>query len=130
MRSCLIPAPLTRPMYRALGAKIGENTYPGGVITDAMFVSIGEYCVIGADIKIIPHALEGSSVSHSPIRIGNNVTLGVNSVILAGTTIGDGAIVAAGSIVRKNALIGKGEIWAGIPAKKIGVRKIDQLKMN
>lgn len=126
MRSNLLPAPLSRLFLIALGAKVGENTYPQGLIPDAIFVTIGSYCVIGADVKIVPHALEGLEISHAPIKIGDRVTLGVNSVVFSGTTIGDDAIVAAGAIVKKNTVIGAGEIWAGIPAKKIGDRSLQQ----
>lgn len=127
MRSNLLPTPLARLFLIALGAKVGENTYPQGLMPDAIFISIGSYCVIGADSKIIPHALEGTEISHAPIRLGDRVTLGVNSVVFAGSTIGDDAIVAAGAIVLKNTNIGPGEIWAGIPAKKIGERSIQKV---
>lgn len=35
---------------------------------------------------------------------------------------GNGAVIAAGSVVNKN--IAPNEIWGGVPAKKIGERKI------
>ena len=41
-------------------------------------------------------------------------------MVLAGVSIGDGAIVGAGAVVTKS--VPAGEIWAGVPAKKIGVR--------
>lgn len=53
----------------------------------------------------------------SRITIGDNVFLGMNSIILPGVTLGDRVIVAAGSVVTKswegNAVI------AGVPAQKI-----------
>ncbi|MEI6946692.1 acyltransferase [Paraflavisolibacter sp. H34] len=55
-----------------------------------------------------------------PIRIGNDVWIGCNAVVLKGVEIGDGAVVAAGAVITKS--IGPGEIWAGVPAKKIGQR--------
>jgi acetyltransferase-like isoleucine patch superfamily enzyme len=55
-----------------------------------------------------------------PIRLGQDVWLGCNVVVLKGIEIGDGAIVAAGAVVTKS--IGPREIWAGIPARKIGQR--------
>lgn len=36
--------------------------------------------------------------------------------------IGDGAILAANAVLKKGTIIGPGEIWGGVPAKKIGVR--------
>ena len=36
------------------------------------------------------------------IKIGDNVWIGANSVILKGVTIGNNAIIAAGSIVTKD----------------------------
>ena len=54
------------------------------------------------------------------IIIGEDVWLGCNVVVLKGVKIGNGAIVAAGAIVTKS--IQPYEIWAGIPAKKIGIR--------
>lgn len=55
------------------------------------------------------------------IIIGNDVWLGANSVILAGTSIGDGTIVAAGSVVTKD--LPAYVIAAGIPAIPVKDRK-------
>jgi acetyltransferase-like isoleucine patch superfamily enzyme len=43
-------------------------------------------------------------------------------LVLKGVTIGNGAIVAAGAAVTKS--IPEYEIWAGVPARKIGKRKL------
>ena len=37
-----------------------------------------------------------------PIKIGNNVWIGANSIILKGVTIGDNSVIAAGTIVRED----------------------------
>lgn len=37
-----------------------------------------------------------------PVRIGNNVWIGANSVILPGVTIGDNTVIGAGSVVTKD----------------------------
>ena len=53
-----------------------------------------------------------------PVRIGNNVWIGENAVILPGTTVGDGCIIGANAVLN-----GKDypsySIIAGIPAKVI-----------
>ncbi len=55
------------------------------------------------------------------IHIGFDVWLGASVIVVDDVTIENGAVVGAGSVVTKN--IPSYEIWAGNPAKKIGVRK-------
>ncbi len=117
MRSGFPPAPLMRIFYRALGARLGENTYSQGIIHDPPFIDVGTNSVIGQYALLVPHVIEGTKLAHYPIRIGNNVTVGAHAVVLSDVTIGDGAIVATGAVVRKGTRIGAGEVWAGIPAK-------------
>ena len=51
------------------------------------------------------------------ITIGNNVFIGTRSTIMPGVTIGDNCIIGACSLVTKS--VPSGEVWAGVPAKKI-----------
>ncbi|VWX32730.1 conserved hypothetical protein [Limnobacter sp. 130] len=52
-----------------------------------------------------------------PIRIGNNVFIGVGSIILPGVTIGNNVVVGAGSVVSKD--VPSNHVVAGNPAKYI-----------
>lgn len=52
-----------------------------------------------------------------PIVLGDNVYIGNNAIILPGVIIGSNVIIGAGSIVTKN--VPSGEVWAGVPAKRI-----------
>ena len=52
-----------------------------------------------------------------PIRIGNNVFVGLNSILLPGTSIGDNVIVGAGSVVRGT--IESNSVVSGNPAIKL-----------
>lgn len=56
----------------------------------------------------------------APIRIGQDVWIGANAIVLAGVTIGDGAVVGAGAVVTKD--VAPDTIVAGVPAKQIKVR--------
>lgn len=51
------------------------------------------------------------------ILIGDNVYIGVRSIILPGISIGDNVIIAAGSVVTKN--IPSNSVYGGVPAKFI-----------
>lgn len=63
--------------------------------------------------------------NNKPIKIGNDVWIGANVVILPGVTIGDGAVLAAGAIVNKN--VEPYEIVGGVPAKPIKKRFTDDV---
>jgi len=71
-------------------------------------VLIGEYCKFGNNLVIVDHDHnildDKEEFPSKPIKIGNNVWVGANCVILKGVTIGDGAVIAAGSVVRKDVL--------------------------
>ena len=54
------------------------------------------------------------------VKIGNDVWIGCNAIIMDGVIIGDGAIIAAGAIVTKN--VEPYSIVGGIPAKHIKYR--------
>ena len=56
------------------------------------------------------------------ILLDENVWLGSNVIVLKGVRIGTGAIVGAGTVVTRS--IPAYEIWAGIPAKRISTRKL------
>ncbi|MDM1522308.1 acyltransferase [Empedobacter sp. 225-1] len=94
--------------YQAInGIEIGENTIWS---FNCAFISSN-------------HDLNDYSkhVKSDPIRIGNNVWIGANCVILPGVQIGDNAIIGAGSVVTKN--IPNNSVAVGNPCKVI--RNID-----
>lgn len=119
IRTHFLPVPLMRLVYQALGTRMGANTYSAGVILDPPLTELGANCIIGHDAVLFSHAIEGRHFALSRIKTGDNVTIGATAVIMSGVTIGDGAIVSAGSVVLKDTKIGPGEIWGGVPAKRI-----------
>ena len=118
-RSLMVPVPLMRLVYLALGARLGRETYSAGVILDPPLTSIGDDSIVGHDAVLFAHAVEREDLSLARIRIGNRVTIGAKAVIMPGVTIEDGAIVAVGAVVSKGTRIGPGEVWGGIPARKL-----------
>lgn len=55
------------------------------------------------------------------VRIGNDVWIAANAIILAGVTVGDGAVVGAGAVVTKD--VPPMAIVAGVPAKVLKYRE-------
>lgn len=62
-------------------------------------------------------------VKVDPIKIGKNVWIGANCVILPGVLIGDNAIIGAGSVVTKNVL--ENSIVGGVPAKLLKMKNVN-----
>lgn len=119
IRGGIIPIPIMRMIYQALGARLGPNTYSSGIIYDPLFVRIGANSVVGETALLVPHVIEGNTLGHYWIVIGNNVTIGAHAVVLSGVTIGDNAIIAANSLVAKGTQINSDEVWGGSPARRL-----------
>lgn len=60
------------------------------------------------------------------VKIGRGVIVGAGSVILPSLEIGDGAAIGMLSGVKRS--VPAFEIWAGTPARRIGVRPADRIK--
>jgi putative colanic acid biosynthesis acetyltransferase WcaB len=77
---------------------------------------IGENCIIRHSTTIGNKKSKDGSYSASP-KIGNNVDIGSNVVILGAITVGNSAIIGAGSVVVKD--VPEGAVVAGNPARII-----------
>ena len=88
-------------------------------ITCLLSISIGNEVLIANNVVIVDHNhnLVTGSYDVAPVKIGNKVWIGANSVILKGVTIGNNSIVAAGSVVRSN--VPENSVVAGVPAKVV-----------
>ena len=51
------------------------------------------------------------------IKLGSNVWIGANAIILPGVQVGNNSIIAAGAVVNQN--VPSNEIWGGVPANFI-----------
>lgn len=121
-RGALLPftTVFARPLVATLfGARIGANTALGGRIADPFLVTVGEGAVLGHNSVLTPHAITTGRLILKEVRIGRGVTVGVNTVVMAGAEIGDGSVLAAGSVVPPFTRIPPGELWGGVPARRI-----------
>ena len=105
---------------------IGKNTrIHGSCIHAFKKIHIGNDCLIAANCQIFDANGHHSSAQQrhtnngkaKEIKIGDNVWIGANSIILPGVSIGSNSIIAAGSVVNKS--IPAEHIAGGNPAKSI-----------
>ncbi|AOW19030.1 hypothetical protein LPB03_07095 [Polaribacter vadi] len=115
---------------RFMGVTIGENckiygNSPNIWGTEPFLITIGNNVYITDGCKFINH--DGGTLIlrkklpslelTAPINIGNDVYLGIETIIMPGIIIGDNVIIGARSIITKN--IEENSVVVGIPAKKI-----------
>ena len=100
--------------------EIGNNSGISGIsIVAWQSVKIGNNVLIGSgsiigDTDGHPERL---GTQPSPVVIGNNVFIGMHTIVLKGVTIGDNAIIGAGSVVNKD--IPANSVAAGVPCRVI-----------
>lgn len=118
--------------------KVGDYTLLNGALLMAEeSIEIGSHCLISWNVGIADsdfHPLEPAlrridamaispyskprperpAVSTKPVRIGDNVWIGMNAVILKGVTIGENSVIAAGAVVSKD--VPANVVVAGNPA--------------
>lgn len=114
------------------GAKIGNNVIildPRKTVIDygnRMLIEIGDNVLVTAGCTILAHDYSYSVSRYAygkmpqvtkRTKIGNNVFLGMNSIVLMGAEIGNNVIIGAGSVV--HGVIESDSIYAGNPARKI-----------
>ncbi|MEI6749766.1 MAG: acyltransferase [Bacteroidales bacterium] len=111
---------------RRQGVKIGQNCTINSLCfsTEPYLIEIGNHVAIANGTSFITHdgsvrcfhdEFEGGI--YGKIKIGSNVVIGMNCIILYNTTIGDNCIIGAGSIVRGQ--FPDNSVIVGNPAKVV-----------
>lgn len=87
-------------------------------------IHFGSNIELGPGVKIISsnHNINNfrNQIESNPIKIGNNVWVGANTVILPSVKIGDNVVIGAGSIVVKD--IPSNSIAVGNPCKVVKIK--------
>ncbi|MBO5449207.1 MAG: acyltransferase [Ruminococcus sp.] len=128
---------------RKKGAVIGKNTHIYSSakhridVEHSRFIEIGDNCLITNGVVILAHDYSYAvlvNAYHELVRkqritkIGNNVFIGMNAIILMGAEIGDNTIIGAGSVV--SGKLEGNAVYAGNPAKRICSLDEYRQKMN
>lgn len=125
-RGCRIDPKLDiwAPWNLSLGDRValaeGTNIYCVDRIRIGSKVTVSQrsfLCTASHDITSLARPL-----IHAPITIGDHVWVAAEAMLHPGITIGEGAVIGARAVIRKD--VPAWSIWAGNPARQIGIREI------
>jgi acetyltransferase-like isoleucine patch superfamily enzyme len=106
---------------RLNGARLGRGVYVNSLsVNDHCMLQFGDHVVIGEHAHLSGHTVEHGYVRTARVRLGNNVTVGLQSVIGIGVEVGDDTQIGALSLVRKFSRLPGGATYVGIPARPVG----------
>jgi len=116
----ILLTPFANVLLRLQGAKLGRNVQINSkTIADVSLLEIGDNTVIGGRATVICHAVERSKLKLRKVKIGKNVTVGLNAVILPGCEIGDNALIGVSAVLLKNTKVGQGSVYFGVLAEQV-----------
>ena len=115
---------------RSVGVRMGDNVVIYGMASrmfgsEPWMVTLGNNVYLTAGIMFVTH--DGGTLIlrkevpdlewTAPIVVGNDVYIGVRTIILPGVTIGNRCIIGAGAVVAKS--IPDNSVAVGVPARVI-----------
>ena len=117
---------------RSIGVSVGENCVFNDNArkifnTEPYLIKIGNHVEIAEGVRFLTH--EGgvwvfrekedyrNTDAFAPIVVGNNVMIGMYSIIMPGVTIADNVIIGANSVITHD--VPAGSVFAGNPARQI-----------
>lgn len=90
--------------------RIGSNSSvnSNNMITCRERIEIGDNVMLSPNVQIYDHdhdyraegGIQANKYKTAPVKIGNNVWIGANTVILRGTELGDNCVVGAGCVLK------------------------------
>ena len=99
---------------------IGESTFAGSGVS----ILAGTH-----DPKLTGYLRRDAEITEGcDIKIGKGVWLASGCTVLGPCQIGDNAVIAASAVITPGTEVKEGEIWGGVPAKKIGT--VEELRMT
>ena len=112
--------PIWSAYLRLNGARVGRRVYVNSLgVSDHNLLEFGDDVVIGGDVHLSGHTVEGGFVKTAPVRLRDRVTVGLGSVVGIGVTVGSDVQIGALSLVPKHATLDGGCVYVGVPVRRL-----------
>lgn len=105
---------------RAMGMRLGKRVFINTeLISDPQLITLGDDVVIGGSVTLFAHWGGGGHLAIEPVMIEAGATIGEKATVMGDVHVGRGAVVLPHSVLLPGARVGAGEIWGGVPARRI-----------
>ena len=112
-------SPLWSLYLRWNGARIGRGVHINSLsISDHNMLEFGDGVVIGENVHLSGHTVEGGMVKTGPVKLGRFVTVGLGSMVGINVEAGEKCQIGAMSVVLKGSKLDAASVYVGVPVRK------------
>ena len=123
--------PFGRWFLRAMGMRLGERVFINTeFISDPRLITLGDDVVIGGSVHLFAHYGGGGHLVIAPTVVGARATIGQEATLMGDVQVGEGATVLPHSVLLPGSRVGAGEVWGGVPARRIQREEFEQYKQG
>ena len=113
-------SPLWTLYMRWNGARMGRGVHINSLsISDHNMLEFGDGVVIGENVHLSGHTVEGGMVKTGPVKLGRFVTVGLGSMVGINVDAGEKCQIGAMSAVLKGTKLDANSVYVGVPVRKI-----------
>jgi acetyltransferase-like isoleucine patch superfamily enzyme len=115
---------------RSIGVRVGNgcrflDTTDATFGSEPYLVKIGDHVTVTSGVTFITHDggvwvfrdADPNVDLIAPVVVGNNVFIGIGTIVMPGVSIGDNSVIGAGSVVTRS--IPANTVAVGVPAKPV-----------
>lgn len=113
-------SPFWTAYLRLNGARMGRGVYINTVhISDHNLLEFGDGVIIGSEVHVSGHTVEGGVVKTGRVRLGDQVTVGLGTTIEIDVVAGNHCQIGALSFVPKHSTLDDGAVYVGAPVRRL-----------
>ena len=102
------------------GAKMGRGVHINSLsISDHNMLEFGDGVVLGENVHLSGHTVEGGMVKTGTVKLGRYVTIGLGSMVGINVEAGEKAQIGAMSAVLKGSKLDADSVYVGVPVRKV-----------
>jgi acetyltransferase-like isoleucine patch superfamily enzyme len=105
---------------KAMGMNLGRHVFINTeYISDPQLITLGNDVALGGSVRIFAHYGGHGNLVVEPVVVGERATIGIAATIMGDVRIGQDATILAHSVLMPGSRVGNGEVWGGVPARRI-----------